>query len=62
MKEKLEPVTKEWFEQMKTRLEASGYVVTNKWRKGTTSLHLKEIVLDESPIQGKSLNLEGENK
>lgn len=62
MREKLEPVTKEWFDGMKARLEARGFVVTNKWRKGTTSLHLKEIVLSEAPKQAESLNLEGEKR
>lgn len=44
-KEKLKPVSKEWFEMMKKRLEANGYKVKNKWRKGTTTIHLEDIVL-----------------
>lgn len=46
-KEKLQPVSKEWFETMKQRLEANGYKVKNKWRKGTVVLHLEPIVLSE---------------
>lgn len=49
MNEKLEPVTKEWFEEMKARLEAKGYTVINKWRKGTTTIKLGDIVLSETP-------------
>ena len=49
MGEKLEPVTKEWFEEMKARLEANGFKVVNKWRKGTTSVKLGDLVLDEKP-------------
>lgn len=48
MSEKLEPVTKEWFDDMKARLEAKGFKVKNKWRKGTTQIHLEDLVLDES--------------
>ena len=48
MKEKLEPITKEWYEEKKALLEANGYTVTNKWRKGTTTLHLSPIVLSET--------------
>lgn len=44
-REKLEPITKEWYDTMKARLEANGYTVKNKWRKGTTSIHLGDIEL-----------------
>lgn len=47
MDENLEPVTKEWFDAMKTSLEAKGFRVKNKWRKGTTSIYLEDIVLSE---------------
>ena len=53
MGEKLEPVSKEWFDDMKARLEAKGFKVKNKWRKGTTQIHLEDLVLDESPKQTK---------
>jgi hypothetical protein len=48
MREKLEPVTEEWFEGMKKQLEDNGYKVKNKWRKGTVAIHLEEIVLSEN--------------
>ena len=46
-REKLQPVSKEWFETMKQRLEADGYKVKNRWRKGTVAIHLEEIVLSD---------------
>lgn len=51
-REKLEPMSKERFDELKTALEAKGYKVKNRWRKGTTSLHLEDIVLSKSaPLQ-----------
>ena len=47
MREIIEPMSKEYFDEMKARVEAAGYTVVNKWRKGTKTIKLGDIVLSE---------------
>lgn len=41
------PETKEEFEAYKKALEAKGFTVVSKWRKGLKNIKLGEIVLAE---------------
>lgn len=59
-KEKLEPITKEWYDQMKARLEAAGYGVKNKWRKGTVQLHIGVLVPKRKPTTKSERGRENE--
>ena len=39
------PQTREEYDQMKARLEAGGFTVITKWRKGLKQIRLGDIVL-----------------
>lgn len=42
-----EGYTKEEFERMKAKLEAKGFTVISKWRKGLKTIKLGDTVLSE---------------
>jgi len=46
MKDKIEPYTKEKFEEIKAKLTDAGYTTKTKWRKGLKTISLEPIILE----------------